>query len=555
MSEETKPTPDEEKNVSNEEQTEDQTVAEATPKEHQKFPGLYRNYISFAGIAIAAASILCIGFLFLIELTSGHEQPYLGIFTFILFPSIMIFGFFLILIGMLFERRRRRKTSPTDVTPYPVLNLNNARQRRSFLVLLFAAFLFLFASVFGSYRVYEYSESVTFCGQACHVMNPEFTAYKVSPHAEVRCVECHVGGGAEWYVRAKFNGVNQLYGVVTGDYHKPIETPVKNMRPANDTCAKCHWSEKFHGDVLKVFNHYEFDENNSLNQTRMLIRVGGGNAANGQVGGIHWHMNLANEISYIATDEQRQNIPWVRFKDGTGKVVEYATKDANFSPQQIEQTPKRKMDCIDCHNRPAHIYLPPDKAVDSSFTANKLDASLPFLKLKAVEVLVKPYNSTEEAVNLISSNLEDYYRTNYPEIYAAKKDSITNAITEIQRIYQTNFFPEMKTDWRTHANNIGHYKVEGCFRCHDGQHFSNDGKVIRNDCNICHTTLDQTFAGKTFVPPNNQFQHPVSLGDRNTFQCAVCHKADRAFNHPLDLGDISKFQCADCHKGNSFKKN
>jgi nitrate/TMAO reductase-like tetraheme cytochrome c subunit len=555
MSEETKRTPDEEKNVSNEEQTEEQTVAEATPKERQKFPGLYRNYISFAGIAIAAASILCIGFLFLIELTSGHEQPYLGIFTFILFPSIMIFGFFLILIGMLFERRRRRKTSPTDVTPYPVLNLNNARQRRSFLVLLFAAFLFLFASVFGSYRVYEYSESVTFCGQACHVMNPEFTAYKVSPHAEVRCVECHVGGGAEWYVRAKFNGVNQLYGVVTGDYHKPIETPVKNMRPANDTCAKCHWSEKFHGDVLKVFNHYEFDENNSLNQTRMLIKVGGGNAANGQVGGIHWHMNLANEITYIATDEQRQNIPWVRFKDGTGNVVEYQTKDANFSPQQIEQTPKRKMDCIDCHNRPAHIYVPPDKAVDSSFTANKLDASLPFLKLKAVEVLVKPYNSTEEAVSLISSNLEDYYRTNYPDIYAAKKDSITNAITEIQRIYQTNFFPEMKTDWRTHANNIGHYKVEGCFRCHDGQHFSNDGKVIRNDCNICHTTLDQTFAGKTFVPPNNQFQHPVNLGDRNTFQCAVCHKADRAFKHPLNLGDISKFQCADCHKGNSFKEN
>lgn len=545
MDEETTETPNEEQ-----EKTEQVTTEQENAPIRQKFPSLYRNYLSFAGIAIAVASLLCIVFLFLIELTSGHEQPYLGIFTYILFPSIMIFGIFLIAVGMFFERRRRRKTTPDDVTPFPILDLNNARQRRTFLVLTCAAFLFLFASVFGSYRVYEYSESVPFCGQLCHVMYPEFTAFNKSPHAEVKCVECHVGGGAEWYFRAKLNGVHQLYGVVSGNYHKPIETPVKNMRPANDTCAKCHWAEKFHGEVIRVFNHYGFDENNSLNQTRMLIKVGGGNTANGQIGGIHWHMNLANEITYIATDQHRQNIPWVRFKDASGNVIEYQTKNANFTPEQIENTPKRRMDCIDCHNRPAHIYLPPDKAIDDSFTANKLDASLPFLKLKAIEVLAKQYNSTEEAVNLIASNLDDYYKTNYPVVYAAKKDSITNSIMEIQHIYKTNFFPEMKTDWRVHPDNIGHYKVEGCFRCHDGQHFSRDGKIIRNDCNICHTTLDQTSAGNTFVPPNNQFQHPVNLGDRNTFQCAVCHKADRGFKHPLNLGDISKFECAQCHKNN-----
>jgi nitrate/TMAO reductase-like tetraheme cytochrome c subunit len=551
MSEETKDvTAEEQENASSRENS-----SEEKPRSRLKYPGLYRNYISFAGIAIAAASLLSIVFLFLIEMTSGHEQPYLGIFTYILFPAIMIFGIFLIIAGMFWERRRRRKSGASGIKPYPILDLNNARQRRTFLILLVTAFLFLFVSAFGSYRVYEYSESVTFCGQVCHVMNPEFTAYNASPHAEIRCVECHVGGGAEWYVRAKMNGVRQLYGVTFNNYSKPIRTPVHNMRPANDTCAKCHWSEKFHGDQLKVFDHYGYDENNSLNQTRMLVKVGGGDPNTGQVGGIHWHMNLNNEITYIATDEQRQNIPWVRLKDASGKIIEYTAKGAQISREQIEQSPKRTMDCIDCHNRPTHVYLPPDKAVDNSFSANKLDASLPFLKLKAVEVLSKPYNSTEEAVNSIASNLDEYYRVNHANVYAVKRDSINAAAAEIQRIYRTYFFPEMKTDWRTHPDNIGHYKVQGCFRCHDGQHFSPEGQVIRNDCAICHTTIDQTFAGKTFVSQNGQFQHPVNLGDKGNWQCATCHKADRAFKHPLNLGDISRFECADCHKNQNFKLN
>lgn len=530
-------------------------ISEEKQTERKKTPGLYRNYISFAGTAIASASLTCIVFLFLIELTSGHDQPYLGIFTFILFPAIMIFGLFIIVVGMLLERRRRRKSAPSEIAAYPILDFNNARQRRTFLVLLCAGFLFLFMSAFGSYRVFEYSESVTFCGQACHVMNPEFTAYNVSPHAKVACVACHVGGGAEWYVRAKFNGIRQLYGVTFNSYNKPIQTPVHNMRPANETCAECHSPEKFHGDLLKVFNHYGYDENNSLNQTRMLVKVGGGNPNTGQVGGIHWHMNLSNEITYIATDEKRQEIPWVRLKDASGKVTEYTTNEAQFTPQQIEQSPKRRMDCIDCHNRPTHIYLPPDKAVDNSFTANKLDASLPFLKLKAVEVLVKPYNTTEEAVNSIAANLNEYYRTSHADVYASKKDSISGAVTEIQRIYQTYFFPEMKTNWQTHADNIGHYKVQGCFRCHDGRHVSREGQVIRNECGICHTTIDQTFAGKTVLAQNGLFQHPVNLGDKGNWQCAACHKADRAFKHPLNLGDISRFQCAECHQGQNFKVN
>lgn len=516
--------------------------------------GLLRNYISFLGLAIAAAALVSILLLILIELSSGADNPYTVLVTYILLPSVLVFGLFVVGIGALLERRRRRKHPDAGVPAYPVLDLNNPARRRSFLVFACLTFAFLFISAFGSYRAYEYTESVAFCGQQCHaVMKPEFVAYNASPHARVRCVECHVGGGAEWYVRSKFNGMHQLYAVTFRTFNKPIETPLHNMRPADDTCAKCHWPEKFIGEQLRVFNHYGYDEKNSLNQTRMLIKTGGGSPNLGEVGGIHWHMNVANEITYAASDEKRQEIAWIRHKDRDGNVTEYFSKEKPASQAEIDSMPKRRMDCIDCHNRPTHIYLSPNQAVDRSLSAGRIDIGLPFIKAKAVEFLSGTYETNDQAVAAIAAGLDEYYRSNHTEIYSAKGEAVKAAISEVQQIYQTYFFPEMKTNWQSHINNIGHYNAQGCFRCHDGQHFSNEGKVIRNECSICHTTVDQTFAGKTIRPADGLFQHPVALGDRNTFQCAVCHKGDRAFKHPLNLGDISRFQCSQCHTGNYEK--
>jgi hypothetical protein len=511
-------------------------------------PSLLQNYISFIGIAIAAASLTSFGLLLLVGLSSS-DNPYTDLITFIFVPSILVFGLFVTLAGALWERRRRRLRSHDEIPAYPILDLNDPRRRRSMIAFMCISFIFLFMTAFGSYRAFEYTESVIFCGQACHeVMKPEFVAYKASPHAKVRCVECHVGGGAEAYVRSKFTGMRQLYGVVTGHFNRPIHTPVANMRAATETCQKCHWSEKYYGDVIKVFNHYEYDEQNSLNQTRMLIKVGGGDPSGGPVGGIHWHMNVANEVTFIAADEKRQNIPWVRVKDITGQVVEFKTKDSTLTSKEIEQTPKRKMDCIDCHSRPAHIYLSPNQAVDQAFDAGRLDVALPFLKAKAVEALARPYDTNDEAVAAISNDINSYYSSNFPELYASQANSIGGAVAEIQRLYQTYFFPEMKTDWKASTNNIGHYNAQGCFRCHDGQHFSTDGKVIRNECSVCHTTIDQNFRGQTIAVKSGLFQHPVDLGDKNTWQCAACHKGDQTFKHPVNLGDISRFQCAECHK-------
>ena len=520
-----------------------------------KIPRLYQNYISLAGFVIALTSLISIIFLLILEITERADQPYLGILIWILLPGMMLFGLFIVLVGMWFERRRRRKLTPEQIAAYPLLDLSGPRRRRMFLTFLVCSFIFLMVSAFGSYRAFEYTESVEFCGQLCHtVMKPEFVAYSAAPHSRIRCVECHVGEGAEGYIRAKLGGVRQLYKVATGTYDKPIKTPVHDMRPAHETCGKCHWSEKFYGDQLKVFNHYGFDEKSSLRQIRLLVKVGGGNPNTGQATGIHWHMNLGNEITFVSADDRRQDVQWVRMKDLNGNVTEYTLKNAKMTGDQIEKAEKRRMDCIDCHNRPTHIYLSPMKAVDGALDARKLDLSLPFVKMKAVEILSGKYNSSDEALNAIAANFSDYYKTTYPEIYASKKAAIDAGAAELQRIYSTYFFPEMKTDWSSQINNIGHFNAQGCFRCHDGQHFSKEGKVIRNECSVCHTTLDQTENGITTPSVNGAFQHPVNLGDRNTFQCAVCHKGDRSFKHPLNLGDISRFECAECHKGGDYPK-
>jgi len=514
----------------------------------RKSTTLFRNYLSFAGAVIVIAAVASIILLVLIEITQTGENPYLGIVTYVILPGFLIFGLLVILAGMLIERRRRRRSPSSDIAPYPRIDLNDSRQRRLAAILVGLSFIFIFASAFGSYRAYEYTESVEFCGNTCHsVMKPEFVAFHASSHARLRCVDCHVGSGAEWYARSKLSGARQLYSLAFGTYSKPINTPVHNMRPANETCAQCHWPAKFHGAQLKTFNHYAYDEKNTLRQMRMLVNVGGGDPEGGPVAGIHWHMNIANEITFISTDDHRQVIPWVRIKDRQGNVTEYYDRNRPLSPEQITAGSKRRMDCVDCHNRPAHVYLPPDVAVDQSFAAGKLDPSLPYLKRQTVESLTKPYSTEDEAIKGIATTLDGFYRSNYGNLYSQKQDAVRGAITETQRIYKTYFFPEMKTNWETHPNNIGHFYFSGCFRCHDGEHVSAAGKVISNNCNICHTVIYDSARPAAENVQMGSFQHPVNLGALSDRKCETCHKANQPFKHPVNLGDISMFQCVECH--------
>jgi hypothetical protein len=486
--------------------------------------------------------------LILIDLTGKTKTAYLGIFAYVLMPGLLMLALLIICAGMLWERRRRRRLSAEEIAKFPRIDFNNPHSRRVFFGFIGLSTVFVLMSAFGSYRAYEHTESVAFCGQTCHeTMKPEFVAYGVSPHAHVRCVECHVGSGAQGYARSKVTGTYQLYAVTFNKVPKPITTPVHTMPSTSETCEQCHWPSRFYGSQLKTFSHYAYDEQNTLRSTRMLINVGGGDPATGPVAGIHWHMNLANEVTFIASDDHRQVIPWVRSKDSQGNVTEYVDRSRPPSSELLAKAERRRMNCIDCHSRPAHVYLPPDVAVDQSFAAARLDPSLPYLKREAITALSKPYGTTDEALNSIASNLDHFYRSYYSEIYSGRNDSIKSSTKEIQRIFQTYFFPEMKTDWQTHPNNLGHLYSSGCFRCHDGEHVSNTGKVIRNDCNVCHTVLYDSARPIEKNASTGAFQHPVDLGGLADRKCETCHQANKPFKHPLNLGDISMFQCVECH--------
>jgi nitrate/TMAO reductase-like tetraheme cytochrome c subunit len=486
---------------------------------------LYKNPISLVGMALAAVAFANIVFLIFLDAFSRISSPYVGILAYMVAPAIMIVGLIMIPVGMIIERRRRLHAVGV---PYhvPRLDLNNPAQRSTAAFVLSFVVIFTLMSAVGSYKAYEFTDSVQFCGQLCHsVMSPEYTAYEASPHARVACVECHVGSGAGWYVKSKLSGLRQVYYTAMGTYPRPIPTPVHDLRPAADTCEQCHWPKKFWGAQLKVFSHYGSDEQNTPRVIRMLIKTGGGDPGLGQsTGGIHWHMNIAYKFFYFATDDHRQVIPWVRMEDAKGNVTDFINKDTPPTQEQIDKATKRRMDCIDCHDRPSHVFTPPDLSVDQSMVAGSIDPTLPFIKAQGVEVLTGDYKTADEAKKAIAEKIPKFYADKYPQIAASKAASISKAVKELQVIYGNTFFPTMKVDWKTHPNNIGHLYYPGCFRCHDGNHVSKDGKVISKDCNSCHTVLDEQ-VGSTHVAqmPSVQFKHPVDIGDLTAVTCSDCH--------------------------------
>jgi len=486
-----------------------------------KWRMLMRNPVSLAGAALSIVALANIFLFFLIDQIATKPGPYIGILAYMVSPAFLVLGLLIMAVGIFLERRK--KVAPSGF--YPKLDLNDPAQRSA--VVSFVTFLVVFAvvSAAGSYKAYEFTESVQFCGQLCHtVMSPEYTAYQLSPHARVACAECHVGPGATWFVKSKLSGSRQVFKAAFNTFPRPIQTPVKNLRPAQETCEQCHWPKKFYGGQLKVFSHYASDEKNTLRQIRMIMKTGGGDPATGAPEGIHWHMNIANKIEYVAADEKRQIIPYIHVEDQQGRVTEYYAKDSTLTKDQIAKAEKRRMDCVDCHNRPTHIYVSPDLSVDQSLLAQRIDTSLPSIKQEAVTVLTGEYKTTDAAMQGIAGGIQDFYEKKYPDVAKNKQLEIRNAVGEVQAIFRRTTFPEMKLNWQTHPNNLGHFYSPGCFRCHDGQHVSADGRVVSKDCNQCHTMLSQS-EGATAVAaaPQTNFQHPMDIGDLTQVNCADCH--------------------------------
>ncbi len=474
---------------------------------------LLRNWISLAGVVVALGSFFAFLLLFGIDLFAHAANPYMGILAYVVAPGFTFLGLTLIVCGAWLQRRQLRQPA-AGPPPSLTIDLSRPRDKKALVGFIAGTALFLLATAFGSYRTYHFTESVQFCGQVCHEpMKPEFTTYLHSPHARVACAECHIGGGATWYVKSKINGVHQLLGVITGDYERPIKTPLKNLRIAQETCEQCHWPQRFAGNLDRTYAHFLADETNTPFTVRLSLKVGGGEAAHGGAQGIHWHMNLANKIEYIAADEKRLSIPWVRVTDASGQVTEFKTPQFTNAPAPGAI---RTMDCMDCHNRPAHHFRSPNDATDQAMSQGRIDPALPWVKSNVVAALIQPYSTETEAVQKIAAQL----RAQYPG--SGKLDSL---IAETHRIYTNNFFPEMKADWRAYPDHRSHKDWAGCFRCHDGKHKTADGKrsIKASDCNSCHTILAQG-SGVQLDQLNARghdfFHVDASYSD---FSCTECH--------------------------------
>ncbi len=461
---------------------------------------------------IAAGSLFSFFLLFMLDSLAHFANPYIGVLTYLVAPGFLMMGLGLVIVGIVLHRRQIARAG-AGLAPIKI-DLSRPRDRRMMGFFVLGAVLFLLVSAMGSYQTYEYTESVQFCGEACHtVMRPELVTYEHSPHARVACAECHIGPGATWFVRSKLSGTYQVYATLADKYPRPIPTPVKNLRPAQETCEQCHWPKKFVGNLDSSYAYYLGDATNTPYSVRLLMKVGGADPTHGPVGGIHWHMSVANRVQYIATDKSRQTIPWVRLTDSQGVVTEFRTP--GFT-NDISDYTIRTMDCMDCHNRPAHVFASPNDAVNLAMRLDQIDSSLPWIKTNAVSVLVQTYTNETEALQNIATKLADKY-PNAPHI--------RETISAVQQIYKDNFFPEMKADWRSYPNNLGHMNWPGCFRCHDGQHKTAEGRVIKaNDCNACHTILAQGSDAQLqeLTPGGQKFEHPGGELDPS-FLCSDCH--------------------------------
>lgn len=457
-------------------------------------PRTFVKGIAHSWISLLGAMIVTITFPFLVgailyDIFLHIDNPYLSGFIYMVLGPGFIIGLVLVFIGLFFARGKEEvRLFALEYLREKLTDEANYGRIRSLIFLgVFLTCINIFVVGVLAYSGYHYMESNAFCGEVCHVpMTPEYTAYQNSAHSRVNCVECHIGSGADWFVKSKISGARQLVAVVADTFARPIETPVHGLRPARDTCEQCHRPEKFHGDRLLIKDKYLEDEHNTHVQTVLLMKIGSAGDQAAESHGIHWHVAPENEIVYTAADWERSIIPEVRLETPNGNLKTYLSSESEQELAEATHLQERTMDCIDCHNRPSHVFLSADQALNEKLLSNEIPQDLPFIKKQAKDVVSVEYDTQDAGRSAIASELTEYYETNYPDIYANQRAIVEQAIAGVQAAYLENVFPEMNIQWNTYTNNLGH---DGCFRCHNYEHEAADGSLISMDCDTCHTIL------------------------------------------------------------------
>ncbi|HYL62298.1 MAG TPA: NapC/NirT family cytochrome c [Candidatus Methylomirabilis sp.] len=448
-----------------------------------------QNWITLLGAALTTGSALTMLIFWVYELLlAGPFHPYVGILLFLFLPGLLIVGLLIIPVGILLRRRQLRSRGEIP-SVYPQIDFRAPGMRHAVLFVAVATLVNIFIISVAGYKSVNYMDSTAFCGRTCHtVMMPEYTAFQDSPHSRLSCVDCHIGPGAGWFVRSKLSGVRRVFAVTFHTYSTPIPSPVKYLRPARETCGQCHWPQLFSGDKFIVETTFKDDEQNTRLTTVLVMKIGGHTWKGPE--GIHGrHLADASRIRYIAIDPYRQTIPVVYYTDDQGKTSEYVSTDVKATKAQLDAGEHRTMDCVDCHNRPSHTFELPGNAVSKDMANGLISPELPYIRKKAEEVLKAGYPDRETAQQRIIEQLNEFYRTNYPNVYNSRRALIAQSSQAVANIYLRNIFPAMKVDWGVHPNNLGHTDYPGCFRCHDGSHTNAQGETITNDCSACHNLV------------------------------------------------------------------
>lgn len=371
-----------------------------------------------------------------------------------------------------FSRRLKQFFFPPPASPRWVKILPYA-------VLGVLTLLLLTAGAFG----WEYTNSPAFCGATCHTMPPEYTAYLTSPHARIDCVDCHIGKGfIATRITRKAGDVRHVIATAFKTYEFPIRA--EELRPARETCEKCHFPEKFSDDSLREIKKFTPDKNNTPTTIYLVLKTGGGSKRHGLGRGIHWH--IENRVEYFPLDPEEQEIPYVRVFEDNGTVTEYLDIEADIDPTRIDPSALKEMDCITCHNRITHLVRMPEDTVDQLMERGIISPDIPDIRRIAVEAYSQLYDTTQKGLNKIAG-IASYYQTYYPDYYAANQQKIEAAIAALSEAYANSVFPEQNSNWTTHPNNVGHKDSPGCFRCHDGKHLNQKQEAIRLECNLCHS--------------------------------------------------------------------
>ena len=410
---------------------------------------------------------------------------------------------------------------------------------------------------------WEYTNSDAFCNNACHEVHPENAfAHHASQHAEVACVECHVGRLPFFPSMIEKSGhVSHAWARVFG-YERPLVAP--SLPAARDSCEGCHTTQPHRHNSLRVRRHFAADERNSETKVSLMVRTVGRAFRGGESRGIDEH--IRTRVRFIATDLQKQNIPWVEATRPDGTVTTYHDVAVPMAETAIADAEKRTMECADCHNLVGHPVRDPDELVDAALADGTLDPRFPYIKARAVELLNKEFSNSEEAMALLDDAREQYLEEfpdlpeRFPDAWKRREEFLQQRQEQMAGMLLRNQFSAADISWRSFPDGSGHRNSPGCFRCHSGRHQTADGKLIPINCTTCHgipivTTRDR-IRGQLLdladmrSPPSHQaqdfvFRHPeLAMPEDPTEEpgCDGCHGK-------IEYGTDDKTFCANsgCH--------